>query len=469
MCVHPRVPLRVGALVCLAMLAAGGVASADQEVARTPIVDAPPGTPGIGGGFRFNSTPYAGVGMVPDLVPLYLFEGRFLYAHGTTAGVHAFRNDFFSLDVLARYRFQRLSPDNEEFDDPLFDGLSEREQSVDGGIALRFRGNWGEVNLDGVHDLLNRHEGHELALSYRYAFDRGRWNFSPYVNLTRQSQELVDYYFGVDTAEATPLRPEYTPGSAFNYGLGINTSYQWRRHVLFFVNASLWSLDDEILGSPLTDRQRGITTYFGVAFFAGNIYDPSKVDPHREGQWSWRLNYGYQAAGNIVGEIDQGDFSKSSRSDANIGGFTLGRRVIDGERIDFHARAAVYRHFEEPFQDDFFSFAAFLEAMGTGYFPWSETPSFRWGFGFGFNYAQSVPMVEQIKALESERNTNQFLNYLEMSVDFPLSKITKARALRNCWAGLTIVHRSGIFSSADLLDNVFGGSDWLTAHWECTR
>jgi hypothetical protein len=31
------------------------------------------------------------------------------------------------------------------------------------------------------------------------------------------------------------------------------------------------------------------------------------------------------------------------------------------------------------------------------------------------------------------------------------------------------VHRSGIFSNADLLDNVFGGSDWLTAHLECTR
>ncbi len=39
------------------------------------------------------------------------------------------------------------------------------------------------------------------------------------------------------------------------------------------------------------------------------------------------------------------------------------------------------------------------------------------------------------------------------SIDFPLSKITKAKPLRNCWAGLTIVHRSGIFSHADILGN----------------
>ena len=51
----------------------------------------------------------------------------------------------------------------------------------------------------------------------------------------------------------------------------------------------------------------------------------------------------------------------------------------------------------------------------------------------------------------------------------PVSKITKAKALQNCWTGLTIVHRSGIFSTADVLGNVFGGSDWLTVHWECIR
>ena len=54
-------------------------------------------------------------------------------------------------------------------------------------------------------------------------------------------------------------------------------------------------------------------------------------------------------------------------------------------------------------------------------------------------------------------------------VDFPLSKMSKAKGLRNCWVGLTIVHRSGIFSTSDILGNVFGGSDWLTAHWECIR
>ncbi len=85
MCANPRVSLRVHTLVCLALLAISGVAVADQEIARTPIVDAPPGTPGIGGGFRFHRTAYTGVGLVQDLVPLYLYEGKYLYGNGRKA------------------------------------------------------------------------------------------------------------------------------------------------------------------------------------------------------------------------------------------------------------------------------------------------------------------------------------------------------------------------------------------------
>jgi outer membrane scaffolding protein for murein synthesis (MipA/OmpV family) len=461
-----RSRLAFAASLVLWSMAVGPVV-ADQETARIPIVDAPPGTPGIGGGARLNATPYAGVGAVQDLVPLYLYEGRWVFAHGTSVGVHAFRNDLVSFDVLARYRFQRLDPEDEQFDDPLFQGLDERRQTVDGGVALGFRGGWGEVKLDWVTDLGGHHEGDELGLGYRYSFERGRWNLSPFAAVTRQSRELVRYYFGVSTDEATAERPAYAPGAALNYGLGINTSYRWRRHMLFFVNAAWWNLDTEIGDSPLTDRRRSLTTAFGLAFHAGNLFEPASARPSTPGLWSWRLNYGYQVRGNIVGDVNHGDWEKSSRADTNIGGFTVGRRVIDGERIDFFARLALYRHLEEPFQEDFFSFAGWVEAKGYGYFKWSDEPSFRYGFGFGFNYAQSVPAEEQVKAEEKGRNTNQFLNYLEMSVDFPLSKITKARPLRNCWVGLTIVHRSGIFSTADLLGNVFGGSDWLNVHWEC--
>jgi hypothetical protein len=39
--------------------------------------------------------------------------------------------------------------------------------------------------------------------------------------------------------------------------------------------------------------------------------------------------------------------------------------------------------------------------------------------------------------------------------------------MQNCYAGLTVVHRSGIFGTSDLLGDVSGGADWITAHFEC--
>jgi hypothetical protein len=56
-----------------------------------------------------------------------------------------------------------------------------------------------------------------------------------------------------------------------------------------------------------------------------------------------------------------------------------------------------------------------------------------------------------------------------MTLDFPLRRVSKAEWLQACYAGLTIVHRSGIFGTSDFLGDVAGGSDWITAHLECTR
>ncbi|MCK6371061.1 MAG: MipA/OmpV family protein, partial [Gammaproteobacteria bacterium] len=121
------------------------------------------------------------------------------------------------------------------------------------------------------------------------------------------------------------------------------------------------------------------------------------------------------------------------------------------------------------FQDDFWNYTGYVMAMGKGYLPWSEKLAFRYGFGFGVSYAESVPAVEKIKQAERDRNTSHLLNYLEFQADFPLERISKSRLVRDCFAGVTVVHRSGIFGSSDILGEVSGGSDWVTLHLECLR
>lgn len=455
-------------LALLAWLVAPA-AQASLELARIPFDDTPPGSTALGAGFRMGSSLYRASTdeeqRRQDLIPLYLYNGRYLFARGSQFGVHALRNERFQLNLLASYRFEQLDPNRNAY----YAGMAERRQTLEAGLELRSINDWGELTASFLTDALGRHDGQAAELSYRYPIEFGRWTVTPFVAYGWTDDQLSDYYYGVLPSEAVPGRPAYAPGET-NWGsYGVNTSWWVTDRINLYANLGFNGPDEELQASPLVAEATRSTLYFGGTYLFGNAVDPSQfVSEDRIGEWYWRVNYGYQVQGNIVGEVDQGDWERSRVADTNIGGASFGLLLQDGERIDFQGRFAVFRHFEEDEGNgNFSSVAAYVMAVGTGYSPWSDEELFRWGFGFGFSYADKVPIAEQRKQANKGGNTAHFLNYLEMTVDFPMHRIFRSESLRGCYTGLTIVHRSGIFGSSDLLGDVSGGSDWLTAHVEC--
>ena len=447
-----------------------GNAATAQEVAEIPFFSASPGAAALGGGLRFGQSPYLASDSEDqrkiDLIPLYLYEGKYLFARGTAGGFHLMRNDAFEMNLFMRYRFQKLDPSDNSY----YEGLDKREQSLDAGLELGLKRNWGEVKLDWVTDTLGRHDGQEVRFAYRYRFEAGPWSFSPYISWTWQDANLTNYYFGVSEAEARPDRPAYLPGESQWIGFGMNSSWQISDRIVLFGNFGFAGTESEVTDSPLVAEDGVSSAFVGGTYLFGNARQPDYImDEDRYGEWSWRLNYGYQADGNIVSEIDQGDFSKSTVADTNIAGFTVSKLLSSGDRVDFLGKLALFRHYEDDEGNGTFSsYAAYISAMGKGYSPWSNEEWFRWSFGFGMSYAETVPIAEQRKQEAKGDNTSHFLNYLEMTLDFPMRRMTKASWLQKCYAGLSIVHRSGIFGTSDFLGDVSGGADWLTAHLECT-
>jgi hypothetical protein len=205
--------------------------------------------------------------------------------------------------------------------------------------------------------------------------------------------------------------------------------------------------------------------------FGSVISDENAVlfDPQRSGEWSWRVNYGYTAE-ETFHKIHRGAIAKNEDVDTGLVGLTLGKLLFDGPRSDFLGRVSLNRRLENGLQDDFFELNAYAMIMGTGYSPWTNRELFRYGFGYGLSYADSIPIVEQLKQEDRGENTSHFLNYLEAQLDFPLRNMLGNRGWwKNCYAGLTIVHRSGAFGRIDLVGNVAGGSDVLSGHLECKR
>ena len=389
-------------------------AHAQYEVAEIPFFNTPEGTAALGGGLRLGSDLYLAFDDSSDqrqfdLVPLYLYNGKYLFFRGTAGGVHLFRNDNFQLNLLGRYRFQKLDPDRNEF----YQGLEERKQTVDAGAEVRFSGRWGELNANYLTDTLERHKGQSAEISYRYTFDRGSFSFSPFITWAWNDDKLTNYYFGVsESEEVLPDRPAYTPGESQWIGFGMNTTWWVSDRIQFFANLGFTGVDTAVAESPLVEEDTQSAFFAGGTYIFGNVRKPDRfITSERAGEWSWRVNYGYQADGNIVSEIDHGDFSKSTYADTNIGGVTFGKLLTDGPRIDFTGKLAYFRHFEEDEGNgNFWSYALYMMATGIGYSPWSKEEVFRYGFGFGMSYAETVPIAEQRKQAEKGENKARFLN-----------------------------------------------------------
>lgn len=450
---------------------------ADTMVAQIPIIDAPAGTSGLGPGFRFGASPYKNIDGISsilnenqsDLVPLYLFQGKVLFSHGTSMGLHLMNTENWKLDAIGRYRFDRLEVDA----DPIFGGLEDREQTVDGGVSLSYGGDWGRLSASWVTDLLGKHNGSAYDLTYRYKMHRGRWLISPFVSYVFEDQTLTNYYFGVSSDEAGDEFGEYVADSSHFIRVGANTSFQLTERSLLFLNLGWEGMDQTVIDSPLTDKEQLASVFLGYAYFFDSLYSQSygqsqSASNSRKNEWSWRVNLGYTAE-ETFHKVHRGYVETNELVDTYLGGLTLGKLLQAGDKIDFWGRFAFFRRFENGLQDNFWEYDAYIMAMGSGYSPWSQTELFRYGFGFGMSYATQIPIVEQLKQADRGRNTSHFLNYLEAQLDFPLQRLFGENASPNCYVGLTIVHRSGIFATSDIIGNVAGGSDVLSAHLECKR
>ena len=138
-----------------------------------------------------------------------------------------------------------------------------------------------------------------------------------------------------------------------------------------FANYGIRGASAAVTDSPLVEEDTGSAVFVGGAYIFGSTKKPEPyVTPGRESEWTWRVNYGYQAEGNVVGEIDQGDFSTSSFADTRIAGATLSKLIANGPRVEFYGRVAAFRHFEEDEGNgNFGSYAAYVMAMGKGSAP----------------------------------------------------------------------------------------------------
>lgn len=442
-----------------------------QELFRTPIVEAPMGSPALGGAVLAGGDTYLGESRNYDQLPLILYQGERVFAYGNSLGFNFLRNDSLQLGALARARL--ISVDTTEI--PELEGLSERKNTLEAGLTANVTTPFGQISLTGVREVLGRYDGDEIDLSYRLPIRLGRWTLTPWVSVLWQDERLTNYYYGVAEDEATAELPVYRPGDARNLAVGLNTAWHLNERFFVFANIGVEYLDDVIADSPIIDSSTNARTLAGAAWAFGGEPPPPRVrgeEYNGPPLWSWRVHWGYLIEQNIFPLAMSGFIAPSRKVPDTLptqAGFTLGRVLRTGERADVLVRTGVYRHFESPAQDQFNSYVLSIGAVVKSFEKFSEKVRFRWGVAMGLSYAETLPAEEVVEFVETGKDSSRLLLYLEVSMDFALDRIIRSKFVEDCFAGAILTHRSGVWGGSDLFGGVSGGTDWAGIHVECLR
>ena len=152
--------------------------------------------------------------------------------------------------------------DLEEF--VTLDDLSPRRLAVLGGLEYSAFYQRTGLSVQALSDLIDVHGGQELRLGLDQRLYRGRNEFTLAGGFVWQSDDLVDYYYGIDAGEVAQV-----PDLEYQADASVTpyVRFDWRRPL-----AERWTLqatlhqkwfDSAITDSPLVDHSGSTTVFLG--------------------------------------------------------------------------------------------------------------------------------------------------------------------------------------------------------------
>lgn len=423
----------------------------------------------LGIGFRNGTFPYVGKDDVDDLLPLITYNGETFFIDGTRTGFHLYNSQDWLIGAYASYRFGGF---NEEDGEEL-DGM-DRDDGIDGRFAITRLTDYGSFTFDIGHDISNASGGWDADLRWGKAFIHGNYRIRPWIGITFEDQKLTNYYYGVNPSEVTSDRPEYKTESSLEWRYGIDMSYRFAQHHYIGFNMQYSELDSTKINSPIV-VDNGRFSSFATYRYEFNDYqdDPyvngSILKDLQKGEWYWRVAAGRLTNTTFNKLLRFQQMFKPEERGTGLASVFVGKKIADNFMwlpLEAYVTAGYARRFEKGLQDDFNEYVLGFKAYFSK-FPWSERIKTRIGIAEGVSYAAKVPFVEGEHIENKNRSASKFLNYLDWSIDVSVGDVFNLPKLKECYAGWSVHHRSGIFASSDFFGNVNGGSNVNTLYLQC--
>lgn len=217
---------------------------------------------GLGLGGVVSDQGYVDLGTETQLVPVIFYQSEDVYLFGPEFGYKLASYTDLELNLIGKFRFDGFKED----DGDIFKGMKERSGPLDLGFSAEYETQMGDFSLSFLTDGTSEHKGNEISVGYSLPFHFDTYEITPFVSATHQSQDLVDYYYGVRVDEVTASRAFYEGKSTTNYEIGVNSRWQFGQHHNLVANISYESFGSEIKDSPLVDKSGGMKMVVGYMY-----------------------------------------------------------------------------------------------------------------------------------------------------------------------------------------------------------
>jgi len=197
-------------------------------------------------------------------VPMIVYSGDRLRLFGPYVSYDIFRPGDVTVSALLNPVFSGYKA----ADSPVLEGMDTRHYSMAAGVGVTYRpGRWA-VTTDVVHDVLGINEGYESSASLSYVFPLATILVEPSIGLIYQSENYVDYYYGVREDEVRDGRPAYSPGSNINQEISLTFITNRIAGGSTRLQLTRTTYGSEVTDSPLTSGKHsfGVNLLFGRAF-----------------------------------------------------------------------------------------------------------------------------------------------------------------------------------------------------------
>ncbi len=195
-------------------------------------------------------------------IPFVHYSGDKFYFRGLQMGYKIYDAKSFEVTLFAEGRMDGYDADDSAY----FRGMDDRKKSIDGGLRLSKAIQNFKTTIDFKHDLLGVYDGFESSLKLSYIHGGRFGMITPSIGVSYMSENLTDYYYGVQKSEATTQRSAYTSEGSFSPFLGVMMVYRFTPNLSAMANLKASYFADEITNSPLVERDIKYGGVVGISY-----------------------------------------------------------------------------------------------------------------------------------------------------------------------------------------------------------